>query len=123
MTGFATRVVDASGKQDTSQHGFGVSHGPYVIESISSSPAKMVAAQLAGPTHVDRAHRVCLSCNSGALGDEKHLVFECPALASLRQRHAGLFTSQTDTMRSFFAQQDHLGVFHYVIDCLDFMQI
>ena len=56
-------------------------------------------------------------------GDEKHLVFECPALASLRQRHAGLFTSQTDTMRSFFAQQDHLGVFHYVIDCVDFMQI
>ena len=34
-----------------------------------------------------------------------------------------LFTPQTDTMRSFFAQQDHLGVLNYVIDCLNFMNI
>ena len=27
------------------------------------------------------------------------------------------------TMRSFFAQQDHLGVLNYVIDCPDFMNI
>ena len=26
-------------------------------------------------------------------------------------------------MRSFFAQQDHLGVLNYVIDCLNFMKI
>ena len=42
---------------------------------------------------------------------------------SLRSRYASLFTSSTDTMRSFFAQPDHMGVFHYVIDCLDFMMI
>ena len=36
---------------------------------------------------------------------------------------ASLFTSLTDTMRSFFAQHDHLGVFHYMIDFLDFMNI
>ncbi len=24
---------------------------------------------------------------------------------------------------SFFAQPDHVGVFHYVVDCLDFMMI
>ena len=71
----------------------------------------------------DRAHRVCLACNSGAVGDEMHLVFECAALASLRSRYASLFTGSTDTMRSFFAQPDHVGVFHYVVDCLDFMMI
>ena len=78
---------------------------------------------LAGAGHVDRPHRVCLACNSRAVGDEKHMTFECAALSFLRQRHAGLFTPRTDTMRSFFAEQDHLGVLNYVIDCLDFMTI
>ena len=59
---------------------------------------------------------------------EKHLVFECAALASLpsrraRSRYASLFTSSTDTMSSIFAQPDHIGVFHYVVDCPDFMKI
>ena len=66
--------------------------------------------RLAGIGHVDRANRVCLACNSGAIGDEMHMGFECAALAPLRQQHADLFTPHTDTMRSFFAQQDHLGV-------------
>ena len=69
------------------------------------------------------ANRVCLACNSGAVGDDVHMVFECTALAPLRQQHADLFTPHTDTMRSFFAQQDHLGVLKYVIDCLNFMHI
>ena len=66
-------------------------------------------------------------CLARAIGDEKHMTFECTALASLRQQHADHFTPRTDqchdTMRSisFFAQQDHLGVLSYVIDCLDFM--
>ena len=37
--------------------------------------------------------------------------------------NVSLFTGSTDTMRSFFAQPDHVGVFHYVVDCLDFMMI
>ena len=83
----------------------------------------IAVGRLAGAAHVGRAQRVCLSCNSGALGDERHLIFECAALASLRSQYADLFTGNTDTMRSFFAQTDHVGVFHYVTDCLDFMKI
>ena len=64
-----------------------------------------------------------MACNRGAEGDEKHLGVECIALASLRSRYAGLFTGNTDTMRSFFAQPDHVGGFHYVVECLDFMMI
>ena len=71
-------------------------------------------AGLAGTGHVDR---VCLACNSSAIGNEMHMVFECAALAPLRRQHADLCTPHTDTMRSFFAQQDHLGVLNYVIDC------
>ena len=28
----------------------------------------------------------------GAVGDEKHVIFECTALAPLRKQHANLFT-------------------------------
>ena len=54
---------------------------------------------LAVSGHVDRAHRVCLACNSGAVGDVEHMIFGCPALTFLRHRHADLFTPSTDTMR------------------------
>ncbi|KAL3134294.1 hypothetical protein ABBQ38_006556 [Trebouxia sp. C0009 RCD-2024] len=86
---------------------------------LRSSPK----ARSVGSLGCFRTHRVCLACNSGAVGDEKHMIFECAALTLLRHRHADLFTPSTDTMRSFFAQQDHLGVLNYVIDCLDFMRI
>ncbi len=55
----------------------------------------IAAGRLAGAAHVDRAHRVCLACNSGAVGDERHLIFECTALASLRLQYASLFTNTT----------------------------
>jgi hypothetical protein len=38
-------------------------------------------------TCVDRAHRLCLSFGSGALWGERHLVFECAALASLQSKY------------------------------------
>ena len=79
----------------------------------------IATGRLAGSGHVDRAHRVCLACNSRAVGDEKHMIFGCAALTFLRHRHADLFTPSIDhdTMRSCFEQQDHLGVLNYVIDC------
>jgi len=39
-----------------------------------------------------------------------HMIFECPALHALRQQYAPLFSTNTDTMRSFFAQQDHMQI-------------
>ena len=81
----------------------------------SSGWAVMACRLLLAVGRVDRANRVCLACNSGAIGDEKHMIFECAALAPLRQQHTDLFTPRTNTMRSFFAQQDHLGVLNYVI--------
>ncbi len=76
----------------------------------------VAAGRLAGAAHVGRAHRVCLACNGGAVGDEMHLIFECTALASLRSRYASSFTDTAGTMRSFFVQPDHIGVFHYVVE-------
>jgi len=57
-----------------------------------------------------------------AVADELHMSFECPALRTLRQQHAPLFSTDTNTMRSFFAQQDHMKVFKFVPSCLDVLQ-
>ena len=48
---------------------------------------------------------------------------ECAALAGLRVRYADSFNGSSQTMLSFFAQQDHLRVFHYVTDCLKVMTL
>ena len=64
-----------------------------------------------------------LSC-WGSKGRETFGVckpIECAELAPLRA-NAELFNDNDHTMRSLFAQQDHMSlrVFHYVIDCLNF---
>ena len=64
-----------------------------------------------------------VSLLSVALGDERHFILERAALASLQSRYADLLTGSTDTMRSFFAQPVCLGIFRYVIDCLNFVKI
>ena len=56
-------------------------------------PIAIATGRLAGAGHVDmyRAKRACLACSRGAIGDEKHMLFECTALqAPLRQQHADL---------------------------------
>ena len=63
----------------------------------------------------------CSCCDAGALGDERHLVFEYTALAPLQQTYADLFTGDTDNMRAFFAHQDYMRVIYFIVDCLDFM--
>ena len=39
---------------------------------------------------VPRLDRFCTLCQQGVLGDEKHIVFECPALRDLRDRYDSL---------------------------------
>ena len=51
----------------------------------------IAAGCLAGASHVDRALRVCLSCDIGAIGDEEHMDIECTAIIFLWQQHAGYF--------------------------------
>ena len=70
-----------------------------------------------------RANRVCTHRGSVAVADELHMIFECPALQAVRQRYAPLFSTDTNTVRSFFAQQDHMQVFKFVLDCLDVFHI
>ena len=52
-----------------------------------------------GSQYVARTDRICSHCGPGSFADELHVVHECP---------------ETDTMRPFFAQRDHMQVFKFI---------
>jgi hypothetical protein len=66
---------------------------------------------------IPRLDRVCQLCATSALGDEKHLVFECPELQWLREKWSHLFEGPR-TMRAFIWQRDLIGVAKFVNACL-----
>ena len=67
--------------------------------------------------------QLTLHCGGTAVADELHMIHECPVLQPLRLQYGALFTPDTDTIRSFFAQQDHMQVLKFVLDCLDFLRL
>ena len=58
-----------------------------------------------------------------AVANELHMIHECPVVQPLRLQYAALFTPDPNTMRSFFAQQDHTQVFKFVLDCIDCLEL
>ena len=66
---------------------------------------------------VPRLQRVCRLCTTGTLGDEKHLVFECPELQCFREQWPHLFQGP-QTMLAFMWQDDLIGVAKFVNACL-----
>ena len=66
-----------------------------------------------------RLQRICQRCEQGALDDERHLVFECPAFEHLRVANRPLFGQEVGfDMRRFFAHADQRAVVMYILDCL-----
>ena len=61
-------------------------------------------------TNIDRAERVCPHC-AGSVGDDMHMIYECPYLPPLRLQYALLFTSDTNTMRFFLGRETVWVVF------------
>ena len=55
-----------------------------------------------------------MHCGGVAVVDESHMVHESPVLQPLRQQFAALSASNTDTIWSFIAQQDHMQIFRFV---------
>ena len=59
-------------------------------------------------------------CQQGVLGDEKHLLFECPAFQDLRDRYENLFQApQGDAMILFMWQDDITGLARFFDACLE----
>lgn len=70
-------------------------------------------------TAVPRMQRVCQKCDLHEIGDEKHLIFTCPAVQHVRDRYAGLFSESVHTMLEFMWQDDLVGVAKFLMDCFD----
>ena len=68
---------------------------------------------------IGRLHRVCTLCAGGNPGDEQHVVFECPGLQDIRDKHQGLFGEHAATMFQFMWQDDIRGVAIFIQECLD----
>ena len=68
---------------------------------------------------VPRMQRVCQKCHFNEIGDEKHLIFTCPAVRHVRDRNVALFSASIHTMLDFMWQEDLVGVAKFVMDCFD----
>ena len=66
--------------------------------------------------------RLCQHCNMGAMGDQRHVVFECTALQHVRDRFRTLFGVGL-TMRGFMNQGDQQAVMQFVVACLDVLDL
>ena len=66
-----------------------------------------------------RHRRVCKLCRTGALGDERHLLLECPALADVRTEFSQLIAHCSGIMARLVWFKDQPLVSRYIIACLD----
>ena len=66
---------------------------------------------------VRRRKRFCRCCNQGALGDELHVLFECPATEAARAPFAHLFPPGC-TMLQFVWHQDTFSVVQCILQVL-----
>ena len=57
-----------------------------------------------------RAMRFCPFCPGHHVGDERHLVFECPALQHIRQHYADIYSDARSRMRLFMWHKDQKAV-------------
>ena len=71
--------------------------------------------------NLPRASRVCNLCNTDALGDERHMLLECPALADLRLQFSSFLLPCSGVMRRLLWAKDQHEVCRYIIACLDRM--
>ena len=62
-----------------------------------------------------------LRCAQQVIVDKHHLVFECPALQSIRDKYPGLFGADIVSMQQFMWQLDIVGIAHFVMDCFDYL--
>jgi hypothetical protein len=71
-------------------------------------------------SHVCFSHARASQVGTGAVGDEHHFIFACPALAPVRDRLLPLFASGLRSLRLFIWQQDLHEVVRFVHECLCF---
>ena len=68
-------------------------------------------------TGAPRPQRLCQRCDQHAVGDQRHMVFECAALQCVRDEYAALTVHGACTMQQFMWQVDLTGVAYFIKDC------
>ena len=64
-----------------------------------------------------RRQRSCPRCAMPGVADERHLVFECPAMQPVRDQFPHLFGDDSMTMQAFMWQDDLPGVARFIHAC------
>ena len=68
---------------------------------------------------IPRLQRFCNMCQHRTIGDEKHLVFECPALQALPDKCPHLCEGmQADAIVLSMWQDDMIGVVRHISKCI-----
>ena len=68
---------------------------------------------------VPRSHRLYNLC-AQAVGDERHLLLECPLLQPIRSQYSALLSRAHLTMRHLLWHHDQMLVFNYIRECINF---
>lgn len=108
----------------------GVSRSPFIDLSLGLSRVRtvirfrlgchalpVVVLRHARP-RVPRADRLCLRCDMRALGDEQHLLLECPSVQGVRELYPHLFPIGC-TMREFIRHEDIYAVARCIVALLE----
>ena len=69
--------------------------------------------------HLPRHRRVCRLCHTGALGDERPMLLECPALADLRDKFSPLVAECSGVMARLVWARNQPMVSRYILACLE----
>ena len=70
-----------------------------------------------GRRRIPRMQRSCPRCAMHGIANERHLVFECPALQPVRDKFPILYGAGVITMKDFMWQADNLQVAKFVQAC------
>ena len=70
------------------------------------------------PRHLHR----CDLCNTQAVGDELHHVFDCPRFGAIRAQYPNLFQDAEGSMRLFMWHKDQKAVSHCLTAILQMAQ-
>ena len=61
---------------------------------------------------IPRQLRRCTLCDTHAIGDERHYVFDCPRFAHIRRQFRSLFQDADGAMQSFMWHRNQKAVCH-----------
>lgn len=97
------------------------------LQAVADRPRRMRLAQLRTGSHwlrvetgrwhkLPREERVCSHCNSGAVEDAEHMVFDCSHYAGVRQQFGDLFAVGGRELSGFLSQ-DPVRVAQFMHQC------